>query len=209
MLTFEEWPKIPRYKKELVITEKIDGTNACVAWDPLDSEEKLLAAIEGIGKVGGPIDVIHGDSAGEMAHALYAGSRSRWLQPGKTSDNFGFAAWVQANWPVLRALGPGRHYGEWYGQGIQRGYGLTERRFALFNAGRWTAEDVPACCEVVPVLNKGVSIHPDEAIALLRRNGSFAVEGYYNPEGIIIYHTASRQLYKQLIENDDKPKSLV
>lgn len=209
MLTFEEWPKIPRYKKELVITEKIDGTNACVAWDPLDTEEKLLAAIEGIGKPGGPIDVIHGAADGEMAHALYAGSRSRWLQSQKILDNFGFAAWVEANWPELRALGPGRHFGEWYGQGIQRGYGLTERRFALFNVNRWTAEDVPACCEVVPILARGEWVDPTTQINRLIAYGSLAVPGFMNPEGIIIYHTASRQLYKQLIENDDKPKSLV
>ena len=34
-------------------------------------------------------------------------------------------------------LVPGRHFGEWWGSGIQRGYGLDEKTFSLFNAYRW------------------------------------------------------------------------
>ena len=56
------------------------------------------------------------------------------------SDNFGFARWVHINAELLaEVLGDGTHYGEFYGSGIQRGYGLKngEKRFALFNAVRW------------------------------------------------------------------------
>src|SRR5687768_16084610 len=60
-----------------------------------------------------------------------AGSRTRWIAPG--DDNFAFAAWVDKNIDALRGLGPGFHYGEWWGAGIQRRYGLTEKRFSLFN----------------------------------------------------------------------------
>ena len=53
-------------------------------------------------------------------------------------------------------LGVGQHFGEWWGFGIQRGYGLHERRFSLFNTGRWSDPAVrPACCGVVPVLADG------------------------------------------------------
>jgi hypothetical protein len=78
-------------------------------------------------------------------------SRSRWITP--DDDNFGFAAWVEANRDELLTLGPGRHFGEWWGSGIQRGYGLPkgEKRFSLFNVSRW-GESRPACCHVVPVL---------------------------------------------------------
>ena len=209
MLTFEEWPKIPRYKKELVITEKIDGTNGCVAIEHLNTPELLDHARENLGKKNGPVAIVNGPSDGDFARALWAGSRSRWLDTSKTGDNFGFAKWVEQNAEQLANLGPGRHFGEWYGVGIQRGYDLHERRFALFNAGRWTAEELPACCQVVPVLARGEWVDPTTQINRLIAYGSLAVPGYMNPEGIIIYHTASRQLYKQLIENDDKPKSLV
>jgi hypothetical protein len=40
----------------------------------------------------------------------------------------------------------------------------------------------------------------------LRGNGSKAVPGFMNPEGIIAYHTASKQNFKVLIENDHLPK---
>lgn len=50
---------------------------------------------------------------------LYAGSRNRWITP--EDDNYGFAKWVRANAEELKLLGPGRHFGEWWGNGIQRG----------------------------------------------------------------------------------------
>ena len=53
---------------------------------------------------------------------IIAGSRTRWITP--DSDNFGFARWGEQHRVELAALGPGRHFGEWWGSGIQRGYGL-------------------------------------------------------------------------------------
>ena len=175
-IEFQAFPKIPRLRREVVITEKIDGTNAAV--------------------------IITED--GEIA----AQSRSRLLTPGKTTDNYGFAAWVQDNREELLRLGPGRHFGEWYGQGIQRNYGLTERRFALFNTARWDPWSVltPPCCSVVPVLYTGNLADVDEVVRVLREGGSCAVPGFMQPEGVVVYHTASRSLFKQLLDNDDTPK---
>lgn len=77
---------------------------------------------------------------------IYAQSRKRLIRVG--DDNAGFAAWVDENKDQLSAtLGPGLHFGEWWGSGIQRGYGLPkgEKRFSLFNTGRWHTEkcDLP------------------------------------------------------------------
>lgn len=83
-----------------------------------------------------------------------AASRSRLITP--DDDNFGFARWVKENEDELIKLGPGRHFGEWWGGKIQRGYGLHEKRFSLFNVSRW--EDPasrPACCSIVPILYRG------------------------------------------------------
>jgi len=50
------------------------------------------------------------------------GSRTQWITPEK--DNHGFAKWAYANKEELLSLGVGNHFGEWWGNGIQRGYDL-------------------------------------------------------------------------------------
>lgn len=172
---FEAWPKIPRLNKDVVVTEKIDGTNSCV-WISDDGEH------------------------------IAAQSRTRWISPEK--DNFGFARWVEENREELAKLGPGKHFGEWYGGGIQRGYGLKEKRFALFNRHRWNPENVPTCCTVVPILWQGNYKDLDlrQVLGRLREGGSVAVPGFMSPEGIVIFHTASSTMHKVLIDGDDIPK---
>ena len=178
MEDFVEFPKMPRFSREIIITEKIDGTNAqiCVSDDGTQ---------------------------------LRAGSRSRWIAPG--DDNFGFAAWVQANRDELLTLGPGRHFGEWWGSGIQRGYGLQkgEKRFSLFNTSRW-GESRPSCCHVVPVLYRGIfdQVAIDQALIGLELNGSAAAPGFMKPEGVVIFHTAGNFGFKKTLEKDDQPKSI-
>ena len=138
-----------------------------------------------------------------------AGSRNRWISVG--DDNFGFARWVADHEAELRGLGVGQHFGEWWGPGIQRGYGLKEKRFSLFNTGRWAdAEKRPACCDVVPVLYAGEfsSDTVDQVLDVLSETGSQASPGFMRPEGVVVYMTASNHLYKVLAENDDKPKGL-
>lgn len=138
--------------------------------------------------------------------AIVAGSRNRWLTP--ESDNFGFAAWVAKNAEDLRALGTGRHYGEWYGLGIQRGYGLDHKRFALFNVGRWEGRDLPQCVSLVPKLYAGdfTTNAVESAVEELRARGSVAVPGFAKPEGVCVYHSAAGTLYKVTIEGDESPK---
>lgn len=178
---FVEFPKMARFAREIIVTEKIDGTNAQV-WISDDGTE------------------------------IRAGSRTRWLIPGiPGEDNFGFAAWVQEHREELLALGPGRHFGEWWGSGIQRGYGLSkgEKRFSLFNVTRW-GEDRPACCHVVPVLYRGLFSEASIEAALLelKGSGSQAAPGFMKPEGIVVFHTAGNVGFKRTIEKDEQPKSV-
>jgi len=139
---------------------------------------------------------------------VLAGSRTRWITP--ENDNYGFALWVQQNREELLKLGPGNHYGEWWGCGINRNYGLHERRFSLFNVHKWTDDAVrPKCCQVVPTLEvipvfDTPRIHA--AVESLRAGGSVAAPGFDKPEGIIVFHCRSNHLFKVLLENDDKPK---
>jgi len=195
--SFEAWPKIPRLKARQVITEKIDGTNAQIALFAINSDAELDAARSD------PLclRVFGGLWNGDSPVALYAGSRSRWLDTSSKGDNFGFARWVLDHSDELLLLGEGRHYGEWWGGSIQRGYGLTEKRFSLFNVARWNSDNPnrPACCAVVPIIPLD---DPDQAMMYLEEHGSLAAPGWAKPEGIVVYHTASRSMYKRTFEND-------
>lgn len=175
---FISFPKISRYSRPCTITEKIDGTNAQIY---ISDDLKTLKA----------------------------GSRNRWLS--LDADNFGFCAWVVEHQEELLQLGPGRHFGEWWGSGIQSNYGLTEKRFSLFNTHRWGFKSTPpACCGVVPLLYEGLFTEAaiEDALARLIDNGSFAAPGFSKPEGIVIYHHASGQLFKKTLLNDAYPKGL-
>jgi hypothetical protein len=125
-------------------------------------------------------------------------SRKRLITP--ESDNFGFARWVMEREEALvEALGDGLHYGEFWGSGIQRTYGLTngDKRFSLFNSTRWASaryhfESLDIGLSVVPTLFHG-KVGPDgieavieRALLLLGYEGSQARPGYTNPEGIIV-----------------------
>lgn len=174
---FTPFPKMARWSREVVITEKIDGTNA---------------------------SIFIGDD-GEFL----VGSRTRWITP--ENDNAGFARWAQANKDELMLLGPGHHFGEWWGLGIQRNYGLTEKRFSLFNTERWARDDVrPDCCGVVPILYQGplaVGVM-EAAVGQLALTGSHAAPGFMRPEGVVMFHTAARIGFKKTIDKDEQPKSM-
>jgi RNA ligase-like protein len=135
------------------------------------------------------------------------GSRSRWLTI--KDDNFGFARWAEDNKDELLKLGVGRHFGEWWGSGIQRGYGLKEKRFSLFNVSKWSDDAVrPACCSVVPVLYQGMfdTNTAIDCLNTLREKGSAASPGFMKPEGIIIYHTQGNLYFKKTLDKDDEYK---
>ncbi|MDN8037438.1 RNA ligase family protein [Burkholderia vietnamiensis] len=195
-MEFSPYPKTPRLKRDIVITEKIDGTNAQVVIKDVHVGDFPPNVIDYLSLDGG------------VCRVLLAGSRSRWITPGKETDNYGFAAWCRDNSEELFKLGEGQHFGEWYGQGIQRNYGLDHRRFALFNTARWGIHNpnTPACCEVVPVLATCSMDQIDTVLWGLQMNGSKAVPGFMNPEGVIAYHSASKQNFKVLLENDHLPK---
>ncbi len=174
---FTPFPKIGRLEKDCVITEKIDGTNAAV----------------GVTEDGD----------------VYAQSRTRIITP--DADNFGFARWVSENEDQLRDLGEGVHFGEWWGTGIQRGYDLPgrEKRFSLFNTNRWlsnfnigvnddTTCNQVSCCHVVPLLSLHTFSTPHifAVYDALRLEGSAASPGFKKPEGIVVYHTATKTLFK-------------
>jgi len=201
---FQPFPKMARLSREAIITEKIDGTNAQLCIEQHDGTPDPLALIVKDGL------------------AMYAGSRTRWITP--QADNFGFAAWAKEHGEELLAIGPGRHFGEWWGSGIQRGYGLKDRRFSLFNVQRWCLhgqtpqriqtgdprqvkmQDVlPPCVGLVPLLWRGEfrTSSTLRALDILKERGSEAAPGFMDPEGIVVYHVAAGVGFKKTIKNDE------
>lgn len=174
---FKEWPSIQRLSSEtIIITEKIDGTNGIV--------------------------YVSDDSS-----IVLAGSRNRWLsnpdgtpcKPG--DDNFKFSKWVYDNSETLKLLGPGYHYGEFYGPGIQRGYGVSEKSWVSFEFWRNDLTTI----EKVPILFEGrytPTIY-EEVIQQLINSGSVFKPGFMKPEGVVIqFKNVKGAKFKKLCEND-------
>lgn len=194
-MEFEKFPSLTRFSQGWTITEKIDGTNAQVAIFP----ESAKAA------TGKEVVNVNGFS-------IYAGSRSRWLSLEK--DNFGFARYVHDNAEQLVNLGVGRHYGEWFGSGIQRTYGLTggDKRLALFNVLRdYDFSVLPDNVSKVPYFYLDEYLEDPYAVAsnvlvTLRAMGSSQVPGFMDPEGIVLFHRKSGTAFKKTFDYDDKGK---
>jgi hypothetical protein len=195
-MDFERFSSLTRFSQGWTITEKLDGTNAQVAWRPkADYQSEPGAAL-----------------TEHEGYYLFAGSRNRWLSLDK--DNMGFARFVSHNVSELFKLGEGRHFGEWYGSGIKRGYGLTggEKRFALFNSLRWKDNpDRPQCCEVVHTFIQDEYLNnPDGAaqgiMTMLKENGSYHAPGFMDPEGIVMFHRKSGVAFKKTFDYDEQGK---
>lgn len=199
---YPSFKKIPRLERDIVFTEKLDGTNGIVAVLPKENVEDETAYY-GLDET-----FMLGENT-ELA--IYAGSRSRWLKPGGSSDNFEFASWVAYHsQELIEALGVGVHYGEWWGSGINRGYGLSHRYFTLFNPAGYglPPADVQVnnglLLGVVPVLHTGKYTDIISVACDLDENGSKAVPGYEHPEGVVCFHSGSRQLYKLILNEGSK-----
>lgn len=197
---FEEFPKIARLFRDCTVTEKIDGTNAQIYIE-------LRAAVPEI-ELDRPTYPWMSVSVDGLDYVIAAGSRKRWV--GLSGDNFGFGHWVSDNRYELVDLGVGRHYGEWWGQGIQRKYGLDHKRFSLFNTSRW-GDDTgkrPDCCHVVPVLYEG-AFDPSQVLRVadeLENEGSAAAPGFMKPEGVVIFHQHANACFKYTPANGDGHK---
>ena len=234
MMDFVPWAKTPRLFRGMVVSEKIDGTNAAIAieeWPiPVLSMDEFHRFIDPGTEDRTSMSTLDGRYTAKVVwldgkvYLVGAQSRKRMITP--EEDNFGFARWVFDNAEELvQILGVGRHYGEWWGSGIQRGYGLTkgEKRFSLFNVKRYepllsSAAMFPGSNLVtegilsqVPVLYEGpfdLDVIQDQ-MQTLRTFGSKAAYGFMNPEGVVVFHEAAGQVFKSTLVNDEAPKGQV
>lgn len=177
-IPYPSFPKIARYSRDVIVTEKIDGTNAQVyVTDTMtdvfagsksqwitpekdnfgfarwvaDNKEELLKL--------GP-----GMHAGEW---WGAGIQRRYDLPDKRFSLFNTHRWTE---PTTRPACCGVVPVLWQGP--------------------FDVLDVTAVLE------------------LLRANGSVAAPGFMKPEGIVIFHTAAQWMLKKTLEKDAEPKGV-
>lgn len=174
MNEFIAWPKTPRLFRDMVITEKLDGTNSAIVFNE-DGE-------------------------------IFVQSRNREITP--DNDNYGFAGWAyKYREGLFETLGKGRHYGEFWGKGIQRHYGQVSKRFSLFNQ-RKHADLFAVIGDVVvdstKVLYRGEfsTVQAQLVLKTLGNIGSMHAPGFMNPEGIVVFHEQAGQVFKLTFEGD-------
>lgn len=162
----------------MTITQKINGSNAQIV--VFKTEDGSLDAV--------------------------AGSRTKFLSPGRETDNFGFAQYVADNKAeIIEKLGEGTHYGEWTGFKINSGEGLKDRILVLFNHAREYPAGLPKGMVLVPVLYSGKPVDVDavidEVMEDLKTNGSKLVPGFMRTEGVVIEVNGQRR--KKLFEAEE------
>ena len=209
-IEFQAWPKTPRLFRDIVVTEKVDGTNSAVIIQEIPADEDYV--YEGQGYV---LAQVERDGS---TYAVAAQSRNRLITPGKTTDNYGFAAFAQENAEELfDILGPGRHFGEWWGNGIGKRYVSAMegiKGFALFNTAKheglhdWLSfGDQQVLIEPVHVLYQGPFSEEKirDTLNELQKHGSW-MSPFDSAEGIVVFHTQSRQKYKITLDRNDAGK---
>lgn len=178
-IEFIAWPKTTRLFRDIVITEKIDGTNAAII-------------ITDDGQVGAQsrnhLLTREGDNHGFCNWVLdNADALVELLGRGRH-----FGEW----W----GKGVGRKYDR-----QDRSFSLFNT--AQWGTMVPTRLD-DARIDCVPVLYEGVfdQLIIEEQLRSLREYGSMAAPGFMDPEGVCIYHTQTRVVQKVTLDNNDKGK---
>lgn len=217
---FVGWPKIGRLNRDIIITEKIDGTNAAVGITAggivyAQSRTRIITP--------------QNDNAGF----------ARWVEQHADAlrehlgEGLHFGEW----WGV----GIGRNYDlserrfslfntkRWYNDvtGLMalaalRGKGVAVYTVPVLYEGPWTgtfgykneagewqstteAHD-PPWDAIMNTANPRPRFAPNFIIEWLQRVGSQAAPGFARPEGIVIYHRAGDICFKVTIEKDEQWK---
>lgn len=189
------FPSIGRLYRDVCITEKIDGMNAAVVIDKVDSDGSLVDS-----------PALAGFVVGNSFYHIGAQSRNKMLT---LEDSFGL--WVFSNgFDLIHTLGEGRHFGEWWGKGIQRGYHQRRNWFSLFNTKRWNIENTKHVdgLLVVPILYEGIFDATEIQGCLNRLDmfGSMAAKQVADvkasAEGIMGWHTKLQTYFKITLDGD-------
>jgi hypothetical protein len=180
MSEFVEFRKIPRFNREVIVTEKIDGTNA-----------SILVGENGEFLAGSRTRWItpQADNFGFSTWAY----KNRDALTAMLGVGHHFGEW----WGVGIQRGYDISERRWSLFNVSRWSQGCGDQFGLPNVSS------------VPVLARGFFRDSvvETAMADLALNGSRASPGFQKPEGVIVYHVAGNLYFKATLEKDDEPKS--
>jgi len=197
MTEFKAFTKIARFSRDVIVSEKIDGTNGQVYIG--EDGEFLVGSRE---RWITPEDDNHGFAKWAYAHR----EELMLLGPGRHAGEW---------W----GSGINRAYGL---RNDDKRFSLFNTIRWCRNdqePARIPTEDprivkmqtrLPACVGLVPVLWTGNFDALDLPAILddLRRNGSRVVDGFMRAEGVVVFHIAGNVGFKKTLERDDLPKSV-
>jgi hypothetical protein len=179
MIPFKGFPKIPRLSREIIITEKIDGTNGCIYIEDdiflVGSRTRWIT--------------VENDNHG---FAKWAVDHKEEL-----SIYLGYGLHYGEWW------GSGIQRGYDLPKGEKRFSLFNTHKWSDDNIRPACCHVVP-----VITTGPFETYTINEALKKLRETGSIASPGFDRPEGIIIYHVAGNLLFKKTLEKDDQPKFL-
>jgi len=198
MTEFTKFPKIARYSREVIVTEKIDGTNVQIF---IGEDGEFLTGSRKRWITPGD------DHFGFSAWAHEHKEELMLLGPGRHSGEW-WGAGIQRNYGLVNG---DRRFSlfnvvRWCLHGKEPGLIQTEDPRVVH-----TQDVLPPCVGLIPMLWRGCfdALDVYDILSGLRHNGSRAVPGFDKPEGIVIFHTAAGTAFKKTLENDDEPKSKV
>lgn len=178
-MEFQAWPKTTRLFRDIVVTEKIDGTNAAIIFEDdevgAQSRKRLITP--------------DSDNFGF----------ARWVYDNKDElyDMLG------------EGIHFGEWWGKGIQRGYDRGGKNFSLFNTSRNQDLWSAPAVDGVpVRPVPILHQGEFSEAEilDCLGYLKRQGSVAAPGYMNPEGICVFHTQSRIVQKVTLDNEDRWK---
>jgi len=173
---FQPWPKIARLNRTIVISEKIDGTNAAIGIQDgrvyAQSRNRLIT----------PTDDNYGFAS--------------WVQDNSTAliETLGEGTHFGEWW--------GRKIARAYDK-TDRTFSLFNT--SRWNDGlvsQVPGLSVVPTLYVGP-FSEG---YIEASLMSLSKFGSRAAPGFLRPEGVVVFHTAANVMFKVTLENDEKPK---
>jgi hypothetical protein len=176
MITFEGFPKVSRLTREMIITEKIDGTSAQVI---VDEDGNVGAASRT--RLITPADDNYGFA--------------KWVDANKDElrEKLGIGRHFGEWW----GAGIRRKYGQ-----TTKRFSLFNVSLWEDPTVRPVCCDVVPVLYRGPFDTQVI----DEILRLLPVGGSIAAPGFMKPEGVVVYHVAGGVLFKKTIERDEEPK---
>jgi hypothetical protein len=173
---FESFPKIPRLRREVIITEKIDGTNAQIVVTP---EGEVFAGSRNRWIT--PEDDNYGFAT--------------WVK--KNEDELRLGLGIGQHFGEWWGAGIGRKYDL-----SERRFSLfNTSRWKPGSTLPASCRVVP-----VLAIGQFADDIIAKTLQQLKESGSIAEPGYMKPEGIVVYMCASQTMHKVLLEGDELPK---